>query len=143
MEFREILIATRIHIFAAGEDGKQKDATVLVAEQGLSKEKMLLSDARSKHEPIIFGGSAAIETSATRMCPVIIEKSEAGSGHLPQRILQTDPGIVHCRGRSWSCKSANDLWHGLSYVFFTKHLTREIQRCWVVQVQINGPSLHD
>jgi hypothetical protein len=71
MEFCEILIATRIHIFAAGEDGKQKDATAVVAEQGLSKEKTLLGDARSKNE--LFGGSAAIETSATRMHPVSIE----------------------------------------------------------------------
>lgn len=50
MEFREILIATRVHIFAAGEDGKQKDATAVFAEQGLSKEKTLLGDARSKNE---------------------------------------------------------------------------------------------
>jgi acyl-CoA reductase-like NAD-dependent aldehyde dehydrogenase len=70
--FRDALNSTMSKMF--GHDGsKPKDAPILVAEPGVSKNKRLLEDAISKGRKVTFGDINATETRATRMWPVAIE----------------------------------------------------------------------
>jgi acyl-CoA reductase-like NAD-dependent aldehyde dehydrogenase len=144
--FREVLETTMNHMFGPGEDGKQQDAPILVAELGVSKNKKLLDNAISKGARAIWGDAGAHETSSTRMRPVIIEGVKKEMDIFYTESFGPTVALYTFDTEEEAIELANDTDYGLSCAVFTEDLRRGLRVAKQIEsgaVHINGPTVHD
>jgi acyl-CoA reductase-like NAD-dependent aldehyde dehydrogenase len=140
--FKEALKAAMAQLF-----GQHAENTpILINKLSVVKNKELLKEALDKGAKVIFGDAQHIDTSATRMTPVIIE-----GVHEEMDIYRTESfgptaSVYEVDDDDTAIRIANDTEYGLTSAVFTKDLRRGLKIARQIEtgaVHINKMTIHD
>lgn len=140
-EFEKKLVGAIDAIF-----GSAPDAPILINSLAVEKNKRLIQDALAKGGSLLYGDVNAVESSNTRMRPVVIN-----GAHSEMDIYQTESfgpsvALYEIETEEEALRIANDTEYGLTSAVFTEDLRRGLRLAKEIEagaVHINNMTVHD
>jgi acyl-CoA reductase-like NAD-dependent aldehyde dehydrogenase len=124
----------------------QSEVPILVSAAGVTKNKKLLSQAIAKGAKVVYGDADAVETTDTRMRPIIIDGLTPDMDLYRQEAFGPTAGLVYIENENEAIRITNATEHGLSAAIFTNDLGRAFRVARQIDsgaVHINCMTVHD
>ena len=140
-EFEKKLVAAIEHIFGGGQD-----APILINASAVTKNKSLLADALSKGARVLYGNPDAVESTPTRMRPVVITDVTPEMDIYKTESFGPTVAVYEIETEEEALRIANDTEYGLTSAVFTEDLRRGLRFAREIEtgaVHINNMTVHD
>ncbi|KAK0391967.1 hypothetical protein NLU13_1465 [Sarocladium strictum] len=140
-KFKETFKATVQAIFDSGAS-----APLLINEAAVQKNRKLVTNATSKGASLIYGDPENIESTATRMRPIILDKVSRDMDIYYGESFGPTVSIFEVETEEEAIELANDTEYGLTSAVFTENLKTGLRFAKAIEtgaVHINGMSVHD
>ncbi|KAI5864765.1 aldehyde dehydrogenase [Durotheca rogersii] len=122
------------------------DALVLINAQSVDKSKRLIKDAISKGATLLNGNVDAVESSKTRMRPLVVTKVTPEMDLYKQESFGPSVSVIEVETEEEALRIANDTEYGLSSAVFTEDLRIGLRFARAIEtgaVHINHMTVHD
>lgn len=138
--FQEKFAAAVERIFAS------EDAPILINSLAVEKNKKLVRDAVSKGASVILGNQDAVESTGTRMRPLVLGKVTTDMDIYNLESFGPTVSLIDIETEEQAIQIANDTDYGLTSSLFTEDLRRGLRFAREIEtgaVHINSMSIHD
>lgn len=142
-QFREAFKIALREIFS--EQG-QGDVAQLFSELPVQNNRMLVADAIVKGATVLYGDPAHVESSKTKMRPVVLESVKSSMDIYHTESFGPTVSVIVIHSDEDAIAIANDTEYGLSSAVFTEDLRRGLHIARRIEsgaVHINSMTVHD
>ncbi|KAF7556636.1 hypothetical protein G7046_g6237 [Stylonectria norvegica] len=140
-EFEKRLCASIDEMFSPNED-----ASVLISQTAVEKNKGLVKDATSKGAVLTHGSTKSFEESETRLRPMVLNNVTADMDIYNTESFGPTVSLIEIETEDEAIRIANDTIYGLTASIFTEDLRRGLRIAREIEsgaVHINGMTVHD
>lgn len=122
------------------------DSPILIIPAAVTKNQALMRDAIGKGAKVVYGNIDAVESTNTRMRPIVISGVEPSMNIYKQESFGPTVSIITYNSDEEALRIANDTEYGLSSAVFSKDLRHALRLAAKIEtgaVHINKMSVHD
>ncbi|XXH05623.1 hypothetical protein Hte_012057 [Hypoxylon texense] len=122
------------------------DAPILINSHGVDKNKKLVKDAVSKGASVLNGDVDAVESSKTRLRPIVVSKVTPDMDLYKTESFGPSVSLIEVESEEEALRIANDTEYGLTSAVFTEDLRVGLRFARGIEtgaVHINNMTIHD